>query len=72
MPQITHKLTPAQMDIIANLKRGVDVANAMLENTLSVLIAGVAPVGSKLVDLKDSTLTIDVPAVELAGEQKPE
>ncbi len=68
MPTITHTPTPAQMDMISRFKEQADIASAMLNNAIAMIVAGVAPVGSKLEELKDGVMTISIPETKVMSK----
>lgn len=68
MSTMLHTVSPAQADIIAEMKRIADTANNQLNNSIAIIIAGVAPVGSRLVEYREGVMTIEVPETKLVDK----
>lgn len=69
MSQLTHEVTPAQHEMIAELKKNADIAQALLNNAIGMVIAGVAPVGSKLVNYDNGKMTIEIPETKIVDSK---
>lgn len=70
MASISHTVSPAQADIITEMKRISDTANNQLNNAIAIIIAGVAPVGSKLIQYDNGVMTIELPESKITDKDK--